>query len=552
MREFFKNSTNFRKLAFLIFIFLIITILVKPFGEFAVYDDWSFARSVKNFLDTGEFRFCGWTSMPLLTNVLWGSLFASIFGFSFTVLKISTIVSAVVCIIVTFYFFRELTNNDKASFWLTVVFSIQAVFLNFVYSFNTDILFHTLIIITSLLFLKFIKSNNFSLYLLGIIFLLAAVLSRDTGIVIAFAFLTAMIAARKVSFSTVILGLIPLLLSIAAILLWRSYLESIDAVPALYDLGRERMTKIFDLNIIKAIIYLAKNIVWLIIYLGVFLSPLIFLFQDKINRLFKDSKVFIFLTIIASLTILTAGFNYSSIAGKYTEILIHHIFSAALIENVHDITNRTLVERNSFWDVFASVLAGIGFFLMVSTIFIILKNFFISVRQEISANYKEIFSISAIIVYIVPIIMANIFMKYLIFVFPFAIYLIYRYLLLSTYSSLSKKFAFVSGIFILYFSVATTHDMLQENKYKWQLANKLTEEYNIPPEKIDAGITYSGWHLYDPNYKTTKDKNWWWIRDDEYIVVDGKIKGCEVLFKDGYYKYLPPFHKVRFYALKEK
>ncbi len=69
-------------------------VLVHPSGEFPINDDWSYAETVQRLVEHGEWRLNPWTSMPLATQVLWGWLFSQPMGFSFTTLRVSTLVLA--------------------------------------------------------------------------------------------------------------------------------------------------------------------------------------------------------------------------------------------------------------------------------------------------------------------------------------------------------------------------------------------------------------------------------------------------------------------------
>ena len=66
-------------------------VLVYPFGEFPINDDWSYADTVRRLVEHGEWRLNAWTSMTLATQVLWGWLFSQLMGFSFTTLRVSQV-----------------------------------------------------------------------------------------------------------------------------------------------------------------------------------------------------------------------------------------------------------------------------------------------------------------------------------------------------------------------------------------------------------------------------------------------------------------------------
>jgi hypothetical protein len=62
--------------------------------EIPVIDDWTYAWSVEYFLRTDELRMLEWSAHYPLAQILWGALFSRLFGFSFVVVRLSTLVLA--------------------------------------------------------------------------------------------------------------------------------------------------------------------------------------------------------------------------------------------------------------------------------------------------------------------------------------------------------------------------------------------------------------------------------------------------------------------------
>jgi hypothetical protein len=48
-------------------------------------------------------------------------------------------------------------------------------------------------------------------------------------------------------------------------------------------------------------------------------------------------------------------------------------------------------------------------------------------------------------------------------------------------------------------------------------------------ESIDGGYEFNGWLGYDPNYQTNSPKGPWWVKDDEYRIASGPMRGYSVL-----------------------
>src|SRR5438477_7741425 len=67
-------------------------LLVSPLRDVPVNDDWAYAWSVENLLKTGHLAVLDWSAHYPILATLWGSLFSLFFGFSFGVLRLSTMV----------------------------------------------------------------------------------------------------------------------------------------------------------------------------------------------------------------------------------------------------------------------------------------------------------------------------------------------------------------------------------------------------------------------------------------------------------------------------
>src|SRR5436305_3248157 len=73
---------------------------VNPRGNFPIDDDWDFALATWRFARTGHFQFTAFTAVSLRAQVLWGALWTRIFGESFNVLRMSTIVLAAATLVI--------------------------------------------------------------------------------------------------------------------------------------------------------------------------------------------------------------------------------------------------------------------------------------------------------------------------------------------------------------------------------------------------------------------------------------------------------------------
>ena len=102
--------------------------IINPVGDFPLNDDWSYGSTVKHFVETGEYRPLGWSSVPLITNVIWGSLFCLPAGFSFTALRLSVLVLSWLGILGTYVLVREFQQGRCVAVIFTLSFAFNPIY----------------------------------------------------------------------------------------------------------------------------------------------------------------------------------------------------------------------------------------------------------------------------------------------------------------------------------------------------------------------------------------------------------------------------------------
>jgi hypothetical protein len=65
------------------------TLLVWPFGDYAIEDDWAYLRSLSILRETGRLRILDWSPTAPVTHVVWGRLATLPTGFSFMAARLS-------------------------------------------------------------------------------------------------------------------------------------------------------------------------------------------------------------------------------------------------------------------------------------------------------------------------------------------------------------------------------------------------------------------------------------------------------------------------------
>src|SRR5207244_36528 len=103
-------------------------LLIHPFANLPFHDDWTYAWSVEHLLETGQLQILDWSVHYPFTQIIWGTLFCLPFGFSFSVLRLSTVVLAWLGALALYGTLREFGRTRSESLIATVVLVTNPVF----------------------------------------------------------------------------------------------------------------------------------------------------------------------------------------------------------------------------------------------------------------------------------------------------------------------------------------------------------------------------------------------------------------------------------------
>lgn len=112
---------------------------VLPFAEIGINDDWSYIHTAQIFARTGRFVYNGWATAMLGWQVVWGAIFANIFGPSFTSIRLSTIPVALACAVLFHAILRRFGINRALASFGTLTLVLSPLFLPLADSFMSDV-----------------------------------------------------------------------------------------------------------------------------------------------------------------------------------------------------------------------------------------------------------------------------------------------------------------------------------------------------------------------------------------------------------------------------
>ena len=133
--------------------------------------------------------------------------------------------------------------------------------------------------------------------------------------------------------------------------------------------------------------------------------------------------------------------------------------------------------------------------------------------------------------------------RYVLFLVPLGIVILF---LLARDAGRAKAGSLIISLavasLILYgaFSIAGTHDYLSWNRARWQALNNLETEQRIGPDEIDGGFEFNAWYLYDPNYRASPGKSWYFVARDDFMIAFEPVPGFTEMKRYPFQRWLPP------------
>jgi hypothetical protein len=110
-----------------------------PVAEIGINDDWSSIRTAQLFAQTHHFIYNGWLATMLGWQIVWGALFARIFGPSHTNIRLSLVPVALVTSLLYHAILRRFGLNRAHAIFGTLALTLSPLFLALAGTFMTDV-----------------------------------------------------------------------------------------------------------------------------------------------------------------------------------------------------------------------------------------------------------------------------------------------------------------------------------------------------------------------------------------------------------------------------
>jgi hypothetical protein len=163
-------------------------IIVSPAGDFPLQDDNFHFRPVKHIVETGTFQKNPYMATTFVAQGYWGALFAKVFGMSYTSLRASTLVAALVGAWAAARCAGILGASRGTAILCGLLVLFNPIYMSLSYTFMSEVPFTAVVTLAGLSYLAALRSDHWGYAVLGTALALVAFFIRQHGAFVSGAF----------------------------------------------------------------------------------------------------------------------------------------------------------------------------------------------------------------------------------------------------------------------------------------------------------------------------------------------------------------------------
>ena len=163
-------------------LFLLAIVVINPLREMSIDDDWAYALTVRHLLETGQYQLESWLGSNTLFQVGWAALYSLIFGYSLSILRVSTLVLAGIGLLAFYGLAREHDLSGDEAALLTLIWLASPLVLQLSFTFMSDIPFLVTISLALYCYSRGIRLHSIGWMILGSLAAAMAILTRHFGV----------------------------------------------------------------------------------------------------------------------------------------------------------------------------------------------------------------------------------------------------------------------------------------------------------------------------------------------------------------------------------
>lgn len=513
--------------------------LINPVGEFTTNDDWSFVQSYCALFEEGRLIPTGWGQggPALITHLLWGGLFAHIFGSSITVLRVSVLCLGVAASLGMMALLRALGAGRWLALLGGLLLACNPFLLSLSFTYLTDVTFSALLVM-AVLALQRAERGSPALWLgAGLVLCLAATLTRQIGIVLPLALIAAaLLRPGPRGLPRVAVMALAVLIVLLPWLGWEWFLSWAGSTPVTQhnvftsitgnwvekgpaDYFNYALVRLFwvilpycafmvlPLLIVQGWAYLNKRPVriGLAVYAGLFIC-----FEAALLIGLIHPPVFFYRNTIINFGLGPLLFKDTYLMGLPALSPIHPALFYALV-----------------------FMAAPGAFILLARSWSLLRRLF-STPPVDGPSWLALVCWLASAGYAVIILLTGFHDRYLL---PMVV-LLMAWLAADPVPSgvgghKPQAVAWAPALIVLvvmgWFSVTATHDMVATRRAAHQAHDYLLHELKVDPCHVDGGFEFNGYHCRWRVKKPAPGLSWWWVAREDYLVALSALDGYRVV-----------------------
>jgi hypothetical protein len=493
-------------MSFITICWIMAVVLVNPVGEFPSVDDWAYVWAVRSLVEHGEFRLHSWTATNLGSQVLWGALFAFPLGATYTTLRASTLVAALLGALALFRLIRDEDRPISVALFAALVLLSNPIFFALSFTFMTDVPFVAAQTGAMLFLVKGLRAGSRLASATGWILALAALLCRQNGFAIPIAYGGAYLVKHGWSAKRLAISALPLATFFGLQWVYQYWLDSSGRTPLLFGRQLDMMWSTLTAPASASAVHVFDLAKFEFFYLGLFLLPVSFLaVAATIHALPRKVAGALVIGVIAA----TAAIAFSS--GQTMPIWFD-----TLVFNGIGPRSGGIIPPTHFWLV-VTVLAELGGVLLLTSVLYAAYNHFSSPADG-KPQCSLAFALLGAASLSAPISLIDIFMRFDRYLLPIIPWLALASASITKRAGLPRPSIILGGIFLCgmaWYSVVNVHNLLAEKRVVMMALESLVRE-GVPRDSIDASWIFNGETLY--GRYGSKNSEFGWYKSRDYVI----------------------------------
>lgn len=465
-------------------IWIFCILVVNPIGDFPLNDDWSYARNAQSLALENKIYFDDWGAMTLIAHSIWGAFFCKIFGFSFTVLRFSTLVLGWIGLLMFYLFFQEGGMSKKQAFGASMLMGFLPFYFVHSFSYMTEVPFMCCLMIAAYFSIKTINDQGDKFIIWSTVFSIIATLIRQPGILVPLAFLVTYLAKNSFSSKTILKGISPSFFTLGSLIIFTRWRNANYGLSHNFGKTSQLLDNITNGQLEHAITMRAPGffILW-----GLFLLPLL---TAMIPYFWK--KVSLFGQILSiTITLIISYFLIDSLAEFHLGNTFINLGVGPIVLPSEGHPPISSLHPNDWKNL--NLIGFIGGMLLFNWILIRTIQVLLLWKNKTSntVNWNTFFGLATAFGYFIFLMLNNFYFdRYCLVAFPFLILMLFP---VSNNLSIPQPLKIISLTFlgiIIFFSIGATHDYLSWNRARWEIVNYAHQELHLSPKEINGGFEY--------------------------------------------------------------